>query len=304
MIQYFYKTANSKTYHSRETFRKGSWIHVENATKADIGFLSDEFDLSFDILNDALDIYEVPRLEVEDKKIYIIVSFPTIIANRVALFPLLIVLDKNFVMTLSVEEVPFIERIINSPDKNHTKESLILQVLEQVNNDFNSHVIRISRKVRSLINKLDRINNRDIIQIVSYETSLNEFVSDLLHINTVISKLFSGRIVKFNEEAKDELEDIKITNLQLIELSKSSLKTMVNTREASSTIMTNNLNRVIKLFTSLTVLLTIPTIISSIYGMNVHLPFENNPLAFVGIVAVICLILGSLSYLFYRREWL
>jgi magnesium transporter len=89
-----------------------------------------------------------------------------------------------------------------------------------------------------------------------------------------------------------------------MEISRSNIKNIVNLREAYSTILTNNLNRVIKLFTSITVLLTIPTIISSIYGMNVQLPFDKNPLAFFGIIIVILTISASLFYLFNKKQWL
>ena len=133
---------------------------------------------------------------------------------------------------------------------------------------------------------------------------LNEFLSDLIPTNSIINTLLANRNFKFTEDERDLLEDIKLSNNQLIELSKANLKTIVNIREAYSTIMTNNLNRVIKLFTSLTVLLTIPTIIASIYGMNVQLPFADQSWVFAGIIGLIILILAGLSLIFIRNEWL
>ncbi len=170
--------------------------------------------------------------------------------------------------------------------------------------DFTSQLNKISKRIRSSITNLEKINNKDIIQFVSYESMLNEFLSDLIPTNSIINSLLANRNFKFTEDEHDLLEDIKLSNNQLIELSKANLKTIVNIREAYSTIMTNNLNRVIKLFTSLTVLLTIPTIIASIYGMNVQLPFADQSWVFAGIIGLIILILAGLSVIFIRNEWL
>ena len=91
---------------------------------------------------------------------------------------------------------------------------------------------------------------------------------------------------------------------QLIELCKGTLKTSVNIREAYSTIMTNNLNRVIKFFTALTVIMTIPMIVGGFYGMNIKLPFGNHPLAFFGVIGVTILIIATILTIFVKKKWI
>ena len=116
--------------------------------------------------------------------------------------------------------------------------------------------------------------------------------------------MLSGKHFKLYEEDKDLIEDLLLSNTQLIELSQNNLRTIVNIREGYSTIMTNNLNRIIKLFTSLTVILTIPTMIASIYGMNINLPLANNPLAFIIIMTSIIIISIILLIIFIKNDWL
>ncbi|HRN71314.1 MAG TPA: CorA family divalent cation transporter, partial [Candidatus Woesebacteria bacterium] len=102
----------------------------------------------------------------------------------------------------------------------------------------------------------------------------------------------------------DLMEDLLLNNDQLIQLSKENLKSIVNIRDAYSTIITNNTNRVIRFFTSVTVILTIPTIVASIYGMNVALPYSNDPYVFLGIMGFITIISAGLVVMFLYNDWL
>src|SRR3990172_1492160 len=126
----------------------------------------------------------------------------------------------------------------------------------------------------------EKINNKDIIQFVTYESVLNDFLTALEPTNVILKNLFSGKFLKLTDQEKEWVEDLYFSNSQLIELSQANLRNIVNIREAYSTIITNNLNRVIRLLTSLTVILAVPTMIASIYGMNIDLPFDHSPNAF------------------------
>jgi magnesium transporter len=152
---------------------------------------------------------------------------------------------------------------------------------------------------------VDTVNNHDFIAFVVIEDALNYFLSELLPTNILLNGLLAGRYkLTFFEEDKDLIEDLIQTTNQLNETSRSSLKTIVNIREAYSNIMTNNLNRQIKLLTSLTVVLTLPTIVFSLYGMNIPIPDQTNPHAFsyvAGGTLVACVIA---LYVLYRKRWL
>lgn len=102
----------------------------------------------------------------------------------------------------------------------------------------------------------------------------------------------------------DTIEDLSLESGQLAQITKDTIRNMVNIREAYSTILTNNLNRVIKLFTSLTIILTLPTIVGTFYGMNVALPFAQNPYAFFGILGITIMLSLIALIIFIRNDWL
>jgi magnesium transporter len=121
--------------------------------------------------------------------------------------------------------------------------------------------------------------------------------------NGILESLTSGRYLTFRESDHDLIEDIMLSNRQLIEQTDDSIRTLKNIREAYTTIMTNNLNQVIKLLTSLTVIFTIPTMVASLYGMNVRLPFDSHPFAFVFIVGFIAILTGITLYIFIKNDY-
>lgn len=306
MIKYYYRNGNSKNIKELESYHTGSWVYVENPTQGEIEFLVEKFDLEEGHINDALDTYEVPRLEIEGKTKYLFYRFVYSEGQAVETAPLLFIINDKFFITLSKENLPFLKKILLATLPFQTKQStkLMLHIIFQVSSTYNSMLNNISKRIRGLSVKVENFKNQDILQFVKFESILNEFMSNLVPNNAVLHQLFTRKNIILDEDDKDLVEDILLSTNQSMEISRSNIKNIVNLREAYSTILTNNLNRVIKLFTSITVLLTIPTIISSIYGMNVELPFDKNPLAFFGIIIVILTISASLFYLFNKKQWL
>jgi magnesium transporter len=308
MVKYYYRNGNGKDKEIKEleSYRTGSWIYVEDPSKGEIEELVEKFDLEEGHLHDALDEYEVPRLETEGKTKYIFYRFVYSEGSAVETAPILFIINDKFFITLSKEPLPFLKKFLAQSLPFQTKQStkLLLQLIFQINTTYNTMLNNISKRVRGLSVRLENFKNQDILQFVKFESILNEFMSNLVPNNTVLHQLFTRKNIELDEDDKDLVEDILLSTNQLMEISRSNIKNIVNLREAYSTIMTNNLNRVIKLFTSLTVLLTIPTIISSIYGMNVNLPFDQSPFAFMGIIIIIIAISSALFYLFNKRQWL
>ncbi len=306
MIKYYYRNGNGKNIRELQTYRAGSWVYVEDPSKAELEELIEKFNLEEGHLHDALDIYEVPRLETQGKTKYMFFRFVYSENSSVETAPILFIVNEKFFISLSKEPLPFLKKFLSQPLPFQTKQStkLLLQLIFQTNATYNTMLNNISKRVRGFSVRLETFKNQDIIQFVKFESILNEFMSNLVPNNTVLQQLFTRRNLNLDEDDKDLVEDILLSTNQLMEVSKANIKNIVNLREAYSTIMTNNLNRVIKLFTSVTVLLTIPTIIASIYGMNVHLPLEDSPFAFAIIVGLIISITATLLYVFNKRQWL
>src|SRR3989338_1535507 len=280
MIKIYHKSIKEQALQEIPDVRVGSWVHAINPTEDELTKLAETIHLELGHLKDALDPHEVPRLEIENEALYIFSRFPLSKEGQIMTAPLLIVMGEESFVTITNETIPSFDRFIEKTDINTTqKTKLLIQIFSHVISLYNNFVASIGKQVRSTSINIEQITNRDIIQLVNFETVLNDFLGSLVPTSAILKNLLSGKHLKLFEEDKDLIEDLGLSSEQLMELSRSNLKNIVNIREAYSTIVTNNLNRVIKMLTSLTIVLTVPMIISSLYGMNVHLPYAASPFA-------------------------
>ena len=287
-------------------FKVGSWVYAENPSEEELKYLSKSFHLEKGLLKDALDPNEVPRMEVEKSTTYIFTRIPYSESGKVSTMPVLVALGKDFLITVSQGPLPLLEKFIKGEVDFYTtqKTKLFLQLFSEINASYNVFLNNINRRVRAMSIELEKISNKDIVQFVTFEGNINDFLGALVPTHTILKNILSGKFLKLYEKDEDLTEDLFLANGQFIESCRTILKTIVNVREAYSTIITNNLNRVIKLLTALTIILTVPTIIASFYGMNVRLPFADTPLAFFGILGVAVLISVFLLVIFIKNRWL
>lgn len=304
MITIYYKNGREKEVLELSEFRSNSWVYVENPTSDELATLVSKYGLDESLLKDAVDIHEVPRIEIEDGVIYIFTRFAFSANDQIDTSPMLIAIKKDTLITVSIQPFPRIERIIRSKDFHSYRNKILLKLFGQINDIYNDYLNNISKKLRSSSIRVEKIKNRDIIKFLDYENVLYDFNSSLVRVNSIYNSLLGGKSLKLSEEELDTVEDLSLDTGQLIQITKESLRTIVNIREAYSTVMTNNLNQVIKLFTSLTVILTIPTMIGAFYGMNVQLPFANSPFAFFGILFATLLIVVLVGIIFVHKDWL
>jgi len=257
------------------------------------------------LLKDAVDFYEMPRIEIEDSVSFIYTQFPHEAGTHIVTIPVLFVVGRDFFITVSNKRFPNIDRFLEGQLDFFTtqKTKLFLQLFSQINWAYNKFLTRIIRQIKSSRIKLEKIKNEDIIQLVGHEEVLNNFLSVLAPTNNVLNSILTGRFVRLFEEDKDLVEDLSLDIAQLVEICKSNLKNIVNIRDAYSTIMTNNLNRIVKLLTSLTVVMMVPNIISGLYGMNVRLPLAESPVAFVWLTISMLVISIIVLILFIVRKF-
>lgn len=310
MIRYFYRNTKSqvRTLEELSESKKGAWVYVENPTDSEIKQLVDKFDLEEGHIEDALDVDEVPRFEVEEDQNYIFTRFVyTDSSLQVDTVTLLIITSPSFFITISSAKLPQLDRMVGGRlDVTTTQRTkLLLQLLNQIVSAYDTELAAIGRQIKTTRSRLRRedIRNQDFINFVAVEDQIDDFLSALAPTNAILRRLLTGKHLKLFEEDKDLLEDLLLNSEQSIESCRTSLKTIVNIREAYSTIMGNNLNRVIRQLTVLTVIMTVPTIVSGIYGMNVALPFEGTPWAFTFVLLMIIGISAFLLIIFRRQRW-
>ncbi len=306
MIKFYQKTIKDTKLKELRKFSIGSWVYVENPSEKELIRLSAQLRLDEYLLKDAIDPNEVPRVEIDEGITYVFTRVPYQEEDRIRTVPLLVGIAPDFIFTVCRQRLDFWYKFLDSYIEFYTtqKSKFFTQIFSEINEIYNDALTNISRQMRSVSVRVDQIKNEDILRFVIFEETLNDFMAALIPTNALLNNILSGKFFKLYEEDQDLIENLFLVNKQLIEMCKANLKTIVNVREAYSTIMSNNLNRIIKFFTSLTIVLTIPTIIASFYGMNVLLPFSESPFAFMGITVftiVICLVI---LVIFIKKDWL
>lgn len=297
MITYYRRTLHDKKLKKLARFENGCWINVINPTEEEINFLIKKFNLDKHNLLSGLDENEVPRVEFRKDKTYIIVK--VVSKERPYLQTLLIILSKRFILTISKENIRIIEKIISEKVKIITTQrykTLILLLL-MINREFEKSTIVTVKIVNKLAISSKKIKEKDIYLLLSHEEKLNFFISSYYYTKLVYEKLTKN--LKFFEEDKDILEDLIIGLEEVLNLCKSSLKTISNIRSYYDVMISTRINRTITVLTLFTIFLSIFTAISGFYGMNVPLPFQDVP--FIAIyIFIFSIFLGILILLFAK----
>lgn len=289
MIAYYYKNLRSKQVSEVADYRPGCWVSVQEPTPEEVDFLVDRFKLDAGHLEDALDADEMPRLEKEGDLTYIFVRYAyTNEELELSTAPLLFVIGPDLLITVAARKLPRLQRFISGKIDFATTQraKLVLQILHQIVDQYEVFINNISRQIKIIRSRLrgHDINNQDFIDFVLIEDELNEFLSALLPTTAILRRLMLGRHIPIHAEDQDIVEDLLLTNEQSIEGCRSNVKSIVNIREAYSTISSNNLNRSMKMLTAATVLITLPNVVFGMYGMNVPLPFQDEPWVYTVIV--------------------
>ena len=309
MISYYFRSPNESASRTLTEFKTGSWVFADDPNADEITQLL-TLGLDEGLIEDALDADEVPRFEVEDGITYLFTRFAYKNgSNKVVTAPIMIAVSPKFILTLTTVNSIKLKQFAEKGDDNITtrRSELLLEILELLLETYATQLNSINKQIRAARNSLNvrRVSNKDFVQFVEIEDVLNEFLGDLVPANNVLQNLTGRRKnLSFDEEDRDLIEDLQLSATQLIDTIRGSLKTAVNIREAYTNIATNNLNRQVKILTTLTVVLTIPTIIGSYWGMNVNVPLHNNAHAFIFILLGSAGVAGIILAVFRKHGWL
>ncbi len=306
MITYYYKNLRSKQVSQLDEYHPGSWVCVQQPTEDEIEFLVKRFKLEPGHMEDALDEDEMPRLEKEGDKSYIFTRYAyTNDDLELTTAPLLFIVGQDILITVALRELPRLQRFMTGKVEFATTQraKLVLQILYQIVDEYEIFINNISRQTKTIRARLHghEISNQDFIDFVMIEDELNEFLSALQPTTAILRRLLLGKHMQLYEEDQDLVEDLLLNNEQSIESCNSNIKTIINIREAYSTINSNNLNRSMKVLTAFTVLITLPNVIYGLYGMNIPLPFQHEPWAFA-FVFPLSLALSWLVFVVARKR--
>jgi len=293
------------------TFEDGVWVNLVNPSEDEIKNVSDILNVEADFLKAALDEEERARLENDNGQTLIIVDIPIIEKDGnmdlYTTIPLAIIIIKHAIITVCLREDTLLNDFIGNKVKGFLtqyKTRFVLQILYRNATKYLQYlrqIDRVSNKIEEDLHKSMR--NKELIQMLKLEKSLVYFSTSLRANEVVLERLTRYEYVKRYPEDTELLDDVIIENRQAIEMAQIYTSILSGTMDAFASVISNNVNIVMKFLTSITLVMAIPTIISSFFGMNVTFPFATtSPAAFwiiLVLTIVICLVTG---YAFYKKK--
>ena len=303
MISILYRASKDEQLKQLSEIKKGAWVNIVNPTKAEIAEISKLTKIEKEFIIDTLDPDELPRIEKSEDITYVILNVPYEENGEILSAPFLIAITPDLLVTLSPKRLKPIEQILQRNIYTTKKTKNILEISLKVVDLYEQEIRKINKSIYTKKVNLSKLTNKDIINFVGLEKILNKFVTSLIPTISIFEKILSGKYVKIYKDDQELTEDLIIDSQQCLNMCRGSIKNVTNIRQAYSTILTNDLNRVMKFLTSLTIIIGVPTIIASLYGMNVKLPLQGNIFAFVYICLFTLIACLVLAFIFYFKKW-
>jgi magnesium transporter len=310
MIQYF-KNIDNQTIEINSP-DNGAWVNILPPLKQEeFQELSQKLEIPIDFLTDSLDIDERTRFEEEDNVKLLVLKTPTIndSFNESDAFyitiPICIILTHNQIVTVNSFENQAMKKFLSTfQNRNPEKRNMmVLKIFEKVVQNFMDRLKEINQK-RNLLEKqlYDAQQNEQLLELMRIQKSLVYLVTALRSNELLFLKLERTNFLALNENEKEFLGDLIVDNSQALEMANIYTNILSSTLDAFASIIANNQNIVLKRLAVITIVLSFPVLVASIYGMNVPIPGKDSPYAFylpVGLSLVISLVIG---WFFLRKK--
>ena len=284
------------------TAEKGSWINVVNPDSDDLQIVSMVTEIPTDVLKMALDTEERSRVEIEDDYVFVVINIPIILeTDSYDTLPLGVCITPDFIGTVCLQETDVMKAFTQNKYPlfyTFKKTRFLFQILFRTATLFLRYLQQINHRTDDIESILRHsMRNREFFMLLELQKSLTFFASALRGNGAVMEKLLRLRrnqslhhLLKLYEEDEDLLEDVIIENKQAIEMVEMYSNILMNMSDTFASIISNNLNIVMKFLASITIILSVPTTIFSLWGVNVPLPFQENEWGFflVITIAMIC----------------
>ncbi|MGA9399017.1 MAG: magnesium transporter CorA family protein [Anaerolineaceae bacterium] len=289
----------------------GCWIRCVDPSPEEVERLT-KLGIPQDFITYSLDIDERPRIEREDDGTrLIILRIPMEFDAEADLpfntIPMGIITTDNYIVTVSKFGTDLLNDFINGRSRNFStgkRNRMLLLILLRTAARYLDYLRQINKNVDHLEDQLTlSMRNKELLELLKYQKCLVYFTTALKANQLILEHLNKTHTFRAFEEDEDLLEDVITENQQAIEMTAISNDILSSMMDAFASIISNNLNVVMKFLASITIVLSIPTIVTSFFGMNVNLPFSAHPLAFlfvIGIFVGICLLV---IFIFIKRDW-
>ena len=316
MLKIYCTDIETNKFEEIKEFKKGSWINLTNPSEAEIKKVCEMIDIQEGFIRDALDFEEKARIDQEDddNTTLFVVDVPVtergedgeVLYTTVPLG--MIVVRDDFFITVSLRKNKIIESFEKRKIKNfqtYKKTRFIFQILYLNSSFYLSYLKQINKEteVAEYILK-NSMKNKELLKMLTLEKGLVYFTTSLKSNELVMEKALRGKIIKLYDEDEEILEDAITENRQAIEMAQIYNNILNGTMDAYASIISNNMNGVMKTLTSITIILAVPTMISSFWGMNVNLPLQNDSLGFIVMISISIILTLIVSWWLRRKNML
>ena len=315
MLKMYNTNMNTCVTAKTDKYQKGNWIDMVDPTEQEIKEVCKNVNIQEGFIRYALDFEEKARIDVEedDNTMLFIIDIPireqegdTLIYSTMPIG--IIFVRDDYIITVSIRKNDIIQGIGKNNIKNiitYKKSRFLLQILYTNSSSYLNLLKKINKETEIAESVLkNSMRNKELLKLLSLEKSLVYFTTSLKSNELVMEKIMRGKIIKLYEEDEDILEDAIIENKQAIEMANIYRDILNGTMDAYASIISNNLNRVMKSLTSITIILAIPTMVASYWGMNVPVPMQNNIWGFAIIIIFSVFIAGIATIWLNRKNML
>lgn len=294
---------------------KGSWISCSNPTQEELRQLNGLTAIPIDFLQSTLDREERSHVELEDDYIFVVVNTPVVLeTDAYDALPLGIFITRRYFVTVCLEENMVVKKFLSggvSDFRTYKKTRFLFQILSQASSSFLYYLQQIYKKTDGIETQVRKsLQNKELFRMLELQKSLTYF-NFALHANgNVMERLMRLRnsplhsLLKMYEEDEDLLEDVIIENKQALEMAEIYTNILMSMMDSFSSIISNRLSQIMKFLTSVTIILAMPTLIFSLWGINVPVPFTESEFGFLGVIGIGVLATLLVAILLWKKDML
>ena len=313
MIKYWQQEDGKLVEKEEEELNRHSkiWVDARSVTRDDISELEEKYNIDPENMLDALDPDELSRIEYNDdfEYTFAIVRLPVFSpGDDISYFctPLGIIIKGNLFITICWTDC----EVLRDFSANRIKDlsfndfpAVTIRFMARADIMFLRYLKELNRRATTIQNEmLQSVQNHELIQLLNIQKSLVYFATSLKSNQMLLEKLRKTKIIKLDEEDQDWLDDVEIDNRQAMEMVDTYTNIMAGMNDAFSTVLSNNLNIVMKTMTGWNLVLMVPTIISSFYGINVPLPFQNSGWIGAIVIAISSILFSVMAYFAFMKR--
>jgi magnesium transporter len=292
-----------------DSMANGTWVKVVDPTPEEIQQLVN-WGIEADYINYSLDLDEMPRIERDEGYTFILLRIPhSQLDNDIPYItiPLGILIKGNTIVTICRYDKEIFKILANGKYrllKTGKRYRFALYIFLETATRYLMHLREINRMTEAIEDQLQKsTRNREVLELLKYQKSLTYFATALRSNEVMMERVQRTQIFNYYEDDQDLLEDVLTENQQAIQMTNINTEILSSMMDAFASIISNNLNGVMKALAAITIIINVPAVVAAFYGMNVTLPGEGHQYAFLIVIGISLSLTALATFIFYKRDW-